>query len=174
MYMRKWHFFFGIAFIFLFGAACKRDDDVHQNIDQTINFYFQDTNGKDLIIPNDPEGYAGKITYVDDFSINNNATVSGITSGVDASKKNYMQYIAGATRRVSKDSTATSKTYTSRLFISYSKRTNNDTKVMPQDTLDIVYSWTPSLFNVSTISVNKKVVFNSSSGQQKNITITKQ
>ncbi|CAI9674427.1 hypothetical protein EAVNNN508_01805 [Elizabethkingia anophelis] len=173
MYMRKWQFFFGIAFIFLLVASCRQDDGVHQNIDQTINFYFQDTNGKDLIIPNDPEGYAGKITYVDDFSINNNATVSGITSGVDASKKNYMQYIAGATRRVSKDSTATSKTYTSRLFINYSKRTNNDTKVMPQDTLDIVYSWTPSLFNVSTISVNKKVVFNSSSGQQKNITITK-
>ena len=42
---------------------------------------------KILIIPNDPEGYAGKITYVDDFSINNNATVSGITSGVDDPRK---------------------------------------------------------------------------------------
>ncbi|WP_260395428.1 hypothetical protein [Elizabethkingia anophelis] len=172
MYMRKWHFFFGIAFIFLFGAACKRDDDVHQNIDQTINFYFQDSNGKDLIVPNDPEGYSGRITFIDNLSNRANTTVSGITPGTDDAKKNYMQYIAGATREGQPDSTAVKKEYKSQILISYNRRTN-DTKVMAQDTLDILYSWTPSLFNVSSISINKKVVFNSSSGQQKNITITK-
>ena len=45
-------------------------------------------------------------------------------------------------------------------------------KVMAQDTLDIVYSWTPSLFNVSTISVNKKIVL-TAPVDNKNITITK-
>ena len=51
--MRKWQFFRGSLY-FLLVASCRQDDGVHQNIDQTINFYFQDTNGKDLIIPNDP------------------------------------------------------------------------------------------------------------------------
>ncbi|MCL1667381.1 hypothetical protein M2T82_04820 [Elizabethkingia ursingii] len=171
--MRKWQFFFGLAFVFLFVTACRQDDGVHQNIDQTINFYFQDTNGNDLIIPNDPTGYASRITFIDNLSITGNTAVSGITPGVDDAKKNYMQYIAGAIRQGQPDSTATSKTYTSQILINYNKVTN-DTKVMAQDTLNIVYSWTPSLFNVSSISVNKKVVFNGSSGQQKNVTITKQ
>ena len=170
--MRKWQFFFGLAFIFLLVTACRQDGDVHQNIDQAINFYFQDTNGNDLIIPNDPTGYASRITFIDDLSITGNAAVSGITPGVDAAKKNYMQYIAGAIRLGLADSTAVKKTYRSRIFINYNKVTN-DTKVMARDTLDILYSWTPSLFNVSSISVNKKVVFNGSNGQQKNIPITK-
>lgn len=171
--MRKWHFFFGLAFIFLFGAACKRDDDVHQNIDQTINLYFQDANGGDLIIPNDPVGYAGRITFIDNLADRNNTAVSGITPGVDDAKKNYMQYIAGATRRGLADSTATRKTYESQILINYNKRPD-DTKVMAQDVLDISYSWTPTLFSVSSIKLNGNVVFNGSSGQQKNIPITKQ
>lgn len=171
--MRKWYFFFGLAFIFLFGAACKRDDDVHQNIDQTINFYFQDINGKDLIIPNDAAGYAGRITFIDNLADRNNTAVSGITSGVDDAKKNYMQYIAGATRQGLADSTATRKTYRSQIFINYNKVTN-DTKVMAQDQLDISYSWTPTLFSVSSIKLNGNEVFNGSGGQLKNVTITKQ
>ncbi|WP_411897645.1 hypothetical protein [Elizabethkingia occulta] len=171
--MKKWQFFFGLAFVFLLVTACRQDDGVHQNIDQTINFYFQDTKGNDLIIPNDPTGYASRITFIDNLSVTGNTAVSGITPGVDDAKKNYLQYIAGAIRQGLSDSTATSKKYTSQILINYNKVTN-DTKVMARDTLDIVYSWTPSLFNVSSISINKKVVFNGSGGQQKNVTITKQ
>ena len=171
--MRKWQFFFGLVFIFLLVTACRQDDGVHQNIDQTINIYFQDTNGNDLIIPNDATGYSSRITFIDNLSITGNTAVSGITPGVDDAKKNYMQYIAGATRQGLPDSTATSKTYRSQIFINYNK-VANDTKVMAQDQLDIVYSWTPTLFSVSSIKVNGAEVFNGSGGQQKNVTITKQ
>ncbi|AJW64271.1 hypothetical protein VO54_02817 [Elizabethkingia miricola] len=171
--MRKWQFFFGLVFIFLLVTSCRQDDGVHQNIDQTINFYFQDTNGNDLIIPNDATGYASRITFIDNLADRGNTAVSGITPGVDDAKKNYMQYIAGATRQGLPDSTATSKTYRSQIFINYNK-VANDTKVMAQDQLDIVYSWTPTLFSVSSIKVNGAEVFNGSGGQQKNVTITKQ
>lgn len=171
--MRKWQFFFGLAFIFLLVTSCRQDDGVHQNIDQTINFYFQDTNGKDLIIPNDATGYASRITFIDNYADRGNTAVSGIAPGVDDAKKNYMQYIAGATKRGLPDSTATSKTYISQILINYNK-VANDTKVMAQDTLNIIYSWTPSLFSVSSIKLNSNVVFDSSSGQPKNILITKQ
>ena len=89
------------------------------------------------------------------MSVTGNTAVSGITPGVDDAKKNYLQYIAGAIRQGLSDSTATSKKYTSQILINYNKVTN-DTKVMARDTLDIVYSWT-SLFNVSSISINKKL-----------------
>ena len=121
-------------------TACRQDDGVHQNIDQTINFYFQDTKGNDLIIPNDPTGYASRITFIDNLSVTGNTAVSGITPGVDDAKKNYLQYIAGAIRQGLSDSTATSKKYTSQILINYNKVTN-DTKVMARDTLDIVYSY---------------------------------
>ncbi|WP_260256192.1 hypothetical protein [Elizabethkingia miricola] len=154
-------------------TACRQDDGVHQNIDQTINIYFQDTNGNDLIIPNDATGYASRITFIDNLSITGNTAVSGITPGVDDAKKNYMQYIAGATRQGLPDSTATSKKYESQILINYNK-VANDTKVMAQDQLDIIYSWTPTLFSVSSIKLNGNEVFNGSSGQPKNILITKQ
>lgn len=174
--MKKWQILLGAAacVLLLLGVSCRRDNGVHQQIDQIIHFYVQDVNGKDLIVPvsQDSMSYTDRINFYDNLSLTINAPVPEITKGVDNNQKNYIQYVAGAVR---KDSTSTTnpKLYTSQFVINYNKKTG-DTKTMAPDRIDIVYSSTPSMFKVSTISLNKKVVFDSSSGLAKDVIIVKQ
>ncbi|QCX53212.1 hypothetical protein [Elizabethkingia sp. JS20170427COW] len=163
-----------LFFIALFFSACRNSGgDEMQNIDQILDFFIQDTNGNDLLIPNDSMGYYGRIELFDlnDERINQPIS-SGITYGIDStSSKNYIQYIAGAKRILVDSSSPQNKTYQSDFMITLKKGFSQ--AIADSDTVHIVYTWTPDLFQVSQVKYNNDLVFSKIQGQKNKIVITK-
>lgn len=160
---------FSIALLFF---SCRKEDENDvQKIDQVINIYLKDTSGKDLLNAN----LSGAFTSVSAQDLNADKalqSISGFSVVKDKDTIAYIDYAAGAKRLLSDSVSATKKKYRSDFYLNLSK-TVNKVVVTDTDTLKIEYNWSPTLFQVSKLWYNNKLVFTKVDGQSNIIRIVK-
>lgn len=142
-----------------------------QKIDQVINIYLKDSSGKDLLNAN----VSGAFTSVSAQDLDADKalqSISGFSVKKDKDTIAYIDYAAGATRLLKDSISTTNKTYQSDFYLNLSK-TVNKVLVTDTDTLKVEYSWSPSLFQVSKLWYNNKLVFTKVDGQANVIKIVK-
>lgn len=144
---------FGILMICFALLSCRSDEDSIQKIDQIINFYIQDASGKDLLIPNAIGSYT-TISMNDVLAPTDIATVS-FSPKIDANSTNFIEYIAGATRQLQSGADSDDRVYRSRIRVALTKKITDTTSAASiNDTLEIRYRWTPTVFEVSKVFYN--------------------
>jgi hypothetical protein len=148
-----------LFFILMIGAfavlSCRNEDENIQRIDQIIQLYIESA-GQDMLNSKIPGSYA-------DIKIND---VYGLTDTAPVAfslKKNedtvtYLEYVAAA-KRIAIDSTATFQTYESKLALQLTKKLNDSTNLVTNDTMKIQYQSTPKIFQVSKIWYNNELKF---------------
>ena len=160
-------FFLTIIVFFAF-LSCRSDEDSVQKIDQVINLYI-DSLGQDMLNSKVPGSYTNS-QMNDVYGLTDNAPVS-FTIKKDADTLSYIEYLAGA-KRIGIDSTASSKTYESKVALFLTKKVNDSSKVT-NDTITIQYLSTPQLFQVSKIWYNGILQFTKVDGQPNTVKIVK-
>ena len=160
-------FFLTIIVFFAF-VSCRSDDDSVQRIDQVINLYIESL-GQDMLNSKVPGSYSNS-RMNDVYGLTDNAPVS-FTIKKDADTISYIEYLAGA-KRIGIDSSATSKTYESKLALFLTKKVN-DTNRVTNDTITIQYLSTPELFQVSKLWYNGVLQFTKVEGQPNTVKIVK-
>jgi hypothetical protein len=162
------------GFLVVFGAflSCRSvyDDDL-QKIDQIINMYMRNSDGRDLFHKKKDTTY---FTYSMN-DVNGIADNSPVSSSLKATADStlFIEYIAGA-KRVGLDTLdPDNKTYHSVISLSLIKRLNNTILDTINDTLEIQYRMTPSVFEVSKIYYNDTLRFTKEPGGSNVMTIIK-
>lgn len=150
--------------------SCRSDEDSIQKIDQIMNFYIQDANGKDLLRP----GQIGSFTTI---TLNDNLAATDVAPISFSPKMTtdsifYQEYIAGATRQLVNGSDANSENrqYRSDVRVALTKKLTDSTfSEIDNDTLQIFYNWTPSIFEVSKVFYNNNEVQVTKDSENRNI-----
>ena len=156
--------------IFLFSCRKEDENDV-QKIDQVINVYLHDNSGVDLLNTNIKGGY----TTVSGQDLNADKAlqeISGFSVKKDKDTIAYIDYVAGAKKILIDSISPVQKRYQSDFYLNLSKIINKET-VTDTDTVKVEYNWTPTLFQVSKIWYNQKLVFTKVEGQSNIIKIVK-
>lgn len=160
-------FFLTIIIFFAF-LSCRSDEDSVQRIDQVINLYI-DSLGQDMLNSKVSGSYTNS-RMNDVYGLTDNAPVS-FTIKKDADTISYIEYLAGA-KRIGIDSSATSKTYESKVALFLTKKVNDSNRVT-NDTITIQYLSTPELFQVSKLWYNGVLQFTKVEGQPNTVKIVK-
>ena len=156
--------------VFLFSCRKEDENDV-QKIDQVINVYLHDNSGVDLLNTNIKGGY----TTVSGQDLNADKAlqeISGFSVKKDKDTIAYIDYVAGAKKILLDSISPVQKRYQSDFYLNLSKIINKKT-VTDADTVKVEYNWTPTLFQVSKIWYNQKLVFTKVEGQSNIIKIVK-
>lgn len=156
--------------IFLFSCRKEDENDV-QKIDQVINVYLHDNSGVDLLNTNIKGGY----TTVSGQDLNADKAlqeISGFSVKKDKDTVAYIDYVAGAKKILLDSISPVQKKYQSDFYLNLSKIINKK-PVTDTDTVKVEYNWTPTLFQVSKIWYNQKLVFTKVEGQSNIIKIVK-
>ncbi|WP_419869527.1 hypothetical protein [Chryseobacterium sp. CT-SW4] len=162
---------FGILVIFFAFLSCRSDDDTIQRIDQILDIYMQDSQGRDLLNTN-TEGAFTSITMNDVQGTTNNAPVT-YSSLMTGDSIRYIRYMAGA-RRVTIDSISPEdRTYESIIALAITKRLTDSTNTVINDTLRIQYHWSPSVFQVSRVYYQNELKFTKEPNVSNVVTIVK-
>lgn len=161
--------FFLLFFVLFLASSCRNDEQEVQQIDQLLRLYI-DSAGRDMLNSNITGTYRN-IRLNDVYGITDTAPVSFLLKK-DSDTLNYLEYIAGA-RRIGIDSAGTTKTYESRIALTFDRKVNDSTSFAVNDTMTIRYSWTPELFQISKIWYNNADVFTKGAGQPNIIKIKK-
>lgn len=133
--------------------GCRSDEDSFQKIDQLMSFYIQDANGKNLLIPN-KNGSFTTVGMNDMLAPIDNAPVSNSVKTVSDSVQ-YIDYVAGATRQLESGGETENRMYRSQIRLDLTKKITDTTFAdVDNDTLQIFYRWTPSVFEVSKVLYN--------------------
>ncbi|NAW52222.1 hypothetical protein GNY06_12830 [Elizabethkingia argentiflava] len=169
--MCKYGISIGLLFIGLATVSCRQEEGGLQRMEQVIHFYIQNPQGGDLLNPNDSLGYANRVNFVDLNADRLDVQIGEVTPQIDEGGKNYLEYTAGATR-VLVDSVKDQKKYISDFVIKYQNR-EGDTKSMSNDTLHVAYLWSPSIFRISEILLNRKKITEPTVGSPSKVVITK-
>lgn len=163
---------FGIFLICFALLSCSNDDDSLQKIDQILNMYFENSAGKDLLVPNKVGSFT-TITMNDNLANTDIAPVS-FTMKQDDKSTYYLQYIDGATRELVSGGDSDDRIYHSEIRVLLTKKLTDSTYSTPtSDTLDIFYHWTPRVFEVSKVYYNKELKFTKDSQVTNVVTIVK-
>ncbi|WP_340299392.1 hypothetical protein [Riemerella anatipestifer] len=162
-----------VFIILLLVFSCRKEDAEVQYIDQTIDIFLKDTSGRDLLNTNTSQNRAS-FTLSDlggEYSSVNLSSGFSRKMGVDSIY--YIQYISGATRNL-KDSVSPSlKYYQSDIAFNWQRKLTDSTSSLEIDTMRVIYSWQPSLFQVKEIFWNNNQVFSKQSQTSNVITIVK-
>lgn len=135
-------------------TGCRSDEESIQKIDQIINFYIQDASGKDLLVPNVIGSYT-TVAMNDVLAPTDIAAVS-FSPKTDTDSRNYLEYIAGATRELQSGGDSDERVYRSRIRVALTKKITDTTfNEAVNDTLEIRYRWTPTVFEVSKVLYNE-------------------
>lgn len=161
-------FFLSIMVFFAF-VSCRGEEDSVQKIDQVINIYI-DSLGQDMLNTKISGSYISS-SMNDVYGETDSAPVS-ILIKKDADTINYIEYLAGA-KRIGIDSTEGSKTYESKVALFLTKKINDSTRRITNDTVTIQYLSTPSLFQVSKIWYNGILQFTKVDSQPNTVKIAK-
>lgn len=161
--------FFVMTLAFFAFLSCRNDEINVQQIDQVLNLYI-DSAGQDMLNNKIPGSYT-TISWNDINGLTDNAPVSFSTKK-DADTVTYLEYLAGA-KRIAIDSAGDSKTYESRIALALTKKVNDSTNAVSNDTMVIQYSSTPDVFQVSKIWYNNILYFTKVQGQPNIVKITK-
>lgn len=155
-------------------TACRTDEisDL-QNIDQVIQIYMRNSDGKDLLNTNLKNTYTFSGAY-DLGGEYDKIKISQISAPkIDKDTMRYIEYISGA-KRVLRDSVSPElKQYQSILAFEFTQKINDSVSQSVLDTMRVNYKWTPQLFEVSHIYWNNKKVFIKTEGQPNTIVIVK-
>ncbi|MFN1218571.1 hypothetical protein ACKW6Q_16525 [Chryseobacterium kwangjuense] len=149
-------FIFQLIALLFVTVSCGSDDESLQRIDQVMNIYIKTTAGQDLLNAKKTGSYTA-------YSVNDNNGTTDVAQvsvplKMTTDSLYYFEYIRGA-KRITKDSISPdNRTYTSRMTFSL-RRTVNNQEVVVQDVMDILYRWTPSVFQVAEVKYNNEVVF---------------
>ena len=148
-----------LFFILMIGAfavlSCRNEDENIQRIDQIIQLYI-DSAGQDMLNSKIPGSYTD-IKINDVYGLTDTAPVS-FSLKKDADTVTYLEYVAAA-KRITIDSTATFQTYESKLALQLTKKLNDSTNLVSNDTMKIQYQSTPEIFQVSKIWYNNELKF---------------
>ena len=161
--------FFILMVSFFAILSCRNDDRSVQQIDQILNIYI-DSAGQDMLNNKIPGSYTN-IQWNDVNGLTDNSSVS-FNNKKDADTLNYLEYVAGA-KRILIDSMGDQKTYESRIALALTKKINDSTSKVSNDTMIIHYNSTPELFQVSELLYNKILKFTKIQGQPNVVKITK-
>jgi len=153
--------------------SCQRDEAEIQTIDQVLTLYMNSAaTGQDLLNPNIPGSYSTP-SLLDLLGERDLQPISGYTFPKDADTLVYMDYPAGAIRlKIDSLSNDDEQTYYSR-FIIRLPRTVNEVVVNDDDTIQIEYKSTSSLFQISKLWYNDKLKFTKTQGGQNIVKIVK-
>ena len=152
-------------------CACQRDEEDIQVIDQVLKMYVHNSAGQDLLNNRIKDSYSS-VSLLDLLGETALVPVSGFSLIKDSDTVTYLDYAAGAVR-LKRDSIGPElKTYYSKFIIRYSKTVNSQT-VTDDDTIEIDYKWTPSLFELSSLKYNNQLKFTKVSGQPNVVKIVK-
>ncbi|MCY0969787.1 hypothetical protein [Chryseobacterium wangxinyae] len=164
---------FGILFGCFALMGCRSDEDSIQKIDQIMSFYIQDANGKNLLIPNKIGSFTS-VAMNDLLATTDNAPVSNSLKSISDSVS-YIEYIAGATRQLESGGDSDNRMYRSQIRVALTKKLTDTTFAeVDNDTLQIFYHWTPSVFEVSRVLYNKsELPINKDSESRNVVKITK-
>ena len=149
--------------------SCRSDEVSVQKIDQIINLYI-DSLGQDMLNSKIPGSYT-TIFINDVYGLTDNAPVT-FALKKDVDTINFIEYLAGA-KRIGIDSTENSKTYESKVALALTKKINDSTSRVSNDTMMIQYQSTPQLFQVSKIWYNGLLQFEKVEGQPNTVKIVK-
>ena len=148
-----------LFFILMIGGfavlSCRNEDENIQRIDQIIQLYI-DSAGQDLLNSKIPGSYTD-IKINDVYGITDTAPVS-VSLKKDADTVTYLEYIADA-KRITIDSSAAFQIYESKLALELTKKINDSTSFVTNDTLKIQYESRPEIFQVSKIWYNNVLKF---------------
>ena len=148
-----------VFFILMMGLfafiSCRNDGEDIQQIDQVIQLYI-DSAGQDLLNSKLPGSYT-EIKINDVYGLTDNAPIN-VSLKKNEDTVNYLEYVAEA-RRIIVDSTSTFKIYESKLALTLTKKINDSTKMVTNDTMKIQYQSSPELFQVSKIWYNNVLKF---------------
>lgn len=161
-------FFLSIMVFFAF-LSCRGEEDSVQKIDQVIHIYI-DSLGQDMLNTKIAGSYISS-SMNDVYGETDSAPVS-ILLKKDADTINYIEYLAGA-KRIGIDSTEGSKTYESKVALFLTKKINDSTRRITNDTVTIQYLSTPNLFQVSKIWYNGILQFTKVDSQPNTVKIAK-
>ena len=161
-------FFVLIVGFFAF-LSCRNDESDVQQIDQIIHLYIDSAN-QDMLNAKIPGSYTN-IRMNDVYGITDTAPVN-FTPKKTLDTINYIEYIAGA-KRIGIDSVGDSKNYQSKIALILTKKINDSTNAIINDTMTIDYHWTPTLFQVSKVWYNNVLKFTKVEGQPNIVKITK-
>ncbi|MBB4807992.1 hypothetical protein HNP38_003332 [Chryseobacterium defluvii] len=160
---------FGILVVFFAFLSCRNDEDSLQKIDQIFNLYIKDGAGKDLLNTGKP----GSFSYSMNDTFGNTVTAP-VSSSLKMTSDSvyYIEYIAGAKRRTLDSISPDNRTYHSKIALEL-KRTVNNVADTINDTLEIQYEWTPSVFQVSKVYYNHELKFTKEPGAPNVVTVIK-
>lgn len=161
-------FFIGVM-IFCGFISCQNDDLEFQRIDQVLNLYI-DSSGQDMLNSNIAGSYFN-IQGNDVYGLTDNAPVS-FNNKKDADTLNYLEYLAGA-KRIGIDAVGDLKTYESKIALTLTKKVNDTTNAVTNDTLTVQYSLSPAVFQISKVFYNNILQFTKTDGEQNIVKITK-
>lgn len=156
--------------VFLFSCRKEDENDI-QKIDQIINVYVHDKSGVDLLNTN----LKGGFTTVSAQDLNADRAlqeISGFSVKKDKDTVAYIDYTAGAVKMLTDSISPVQKKYRSDFYLNLTKIVNKNS-VTDSDTVKVEYNWTPTLFQVSKIWYNQKLVFTKVEGQANIIKIVK-
>jgi len=161
--------FFIVIFCFFAFISCRNDDFAVQRIDQIINLYI-DSAGQDMLNSNIKKSYS-RVQFNDVYGLTDTAPVNF------SLKKNndtisYVEYLAGAKRR-GVDSVGEVKTYESKIALILTKKINDSTTVIKNDTMTIQYISRPEIFQVSRVWYNRVLTFTKVEGEPNIVKVRK-
>jgi len=135
--------------------SCRNEDENIQRIDQIIQLYI-DSAGQDMLNSKIPGSYTD-ININDVYGLTDTAPVA-FSLKKNADTVSYLEYVAAA-KRITIDSTATFQIYESKLALQLTKKLNDSTNLVTNDTMKIQYQSTPEIFQVSKIWYNNELKF---------------
>lgn len=162
---------FGILVVFFALLSCRGGEDDIQKIDQIFNLYIKNSAGKDLLNSKLDSTFVS-VSMNDVFGITDNAPVT-FSMQKTTDTVNYIEYIAGA-KRITLDSVSPeNRTYHSKIALALRLSVNKVVTDTINDTLEIEYKYTPTVFEVSKVYYNKQLKFTKQPNVPNVVTIIK-
>lgn len=162
--MKWWNILFGFIFLACTG---ERLEDL-QRVDQVLHIYFRNEAGEDLLKQDHPEVLLG--LKFRDLEAEQHGGSLMINIRQDREGAFYVEYVAGAVRRLEQDAGGDVKKYRSSIAVQYTSPTNPEVN---EDIMEVYYISTPMLFQVNAVVYNGKRVFSNTQGEENTVTIVK-
>lgn len=159
-----------ISILFFAIISCKNGDEDLQQIDQVVNLYI-DSAGTDMLNKNIAGTYTS-VSMNDVYGITDNAPIS-VNFKKTADTINYIEYIAGAKRKLIDSSDSNNKIYQSKIALNMILKESDTKTSTTNDTLTLNYLNSATLFGLKEAFYNNILVFSKVEGESNVIKIQK-
>lgn len=149
-------------------ANCRGEHSENtQKINQVLHIYIRDASEVDLLNTKIKNAYQ----KIEMFDIGGERAEIAVpfTLKTDLNSISYLEYAAGATRKLTDSTNQQVKYYQSDIVLKLKKNNN----LIEQDTLKLLYEWTPNIFQLKEVNSNRKNIFIKKEKQTNIISIVK-